>query len=1263
MSNPIKQHTTGSRRGARQLACALTLTVIALLLTLSANASADSIVCATGSGTGQCEEPVGVAVDRSNGRVYVADLRNNRIDVFDSSGSFLLAFGWGVADGGTAALQSCGPAATPPTVSCFKGLPGSGLGQFDKPRRVAVDNNLASPAFHDVYVTDSNLRVQRFSPTGAFVSKFGEGKINRGGDPIAVGPGGNVYVGESQGQPRIEIFSPAGASIGASKLSSPNSVSDLAVDSSGDAYVMNGQIEKYELTEPEATKLNEIGALTNIRAIAVDQDDNLFVAHDEGIYWIVTKLSPSGEILKRFAYDAIEFGFTGIAIGTGGEVFGSESWVGAPLLGNKVLSIPQPPPGPLPCCLQSAVGNTKTTINGRINPEGKSTTYHFEYVDQESFEKEGGFASPKTVKTTESASIGSDFSLHPFEAEIGCTNPEFPPQPSCLKPGTEYRFRLVATNADGSSEVEGEFETKPPFEILETFATEVGTTEGRLHAVVNPLGIATTGYFEYVDDAKYQASGFAEASKAPDVGNAQAPLSFGSGEAGDEVSTLISSLEPGVTYHYRVVVTDPFVSKAGPEHTLWTFPLTTAPANSCPNSIFRSGPASKLPDCRAYEMVSPVDKNGGDIKVLNSTLNYAARLEVSSTDGNRFAYSSVTAFGDAVSAPWTSEYLATRQEGEGWSTHAINPARESNSLALIPAFKWDAQYKLFSPDLSEGWLIHDSDPPLDECAPEGVLNLYRRDNTTNSYEALTIAKPTNVGTDGYELELQGVSADGDHAVFRANGKLTNKAATAGKPQVYMHDRGGEGGCGTLRLVSVLPDSSASTGISSLGTFEGLPGESRGSAVSNAVSADGSRVFWSTDGSAMYLRDMAVGKTVQIAASGLFKTASPDGSKVIYTAGKDLFEADADKALAGEPASTLIAEDARNVVATSEDLSRIYFISQQAIGGEGEAGKPNLYLREGGATTLVATLYGGDATLPGLGDLSDFIQQQGFALGNMNSISNGVRTTTDGSRLAFVSMGSPTGYDNTDAVDAEGRKALEVYLYDAETDELACVSCNPTGARPLGRTFKSFGSTKTRRVAARMPAGQNMLVTPRALTSDGNRLFFDSYDALLPRDTNGKGDVYEWMRASGQKDCDKAGAELYVPNSGGCLSLISSGLNPVDSELADISPDGTDVFIRTASSFLPQDPGLVDVYDARVNGGLPQPPPSPPACEGETCQGAPSPPNDPTPASAGFKGPTGVPSKPRCAKGKARRKGRCVAKKHKKQSKQSKRANDNRRAGR
>ena len=492
-----------------------------------------------------------------------------------------------------------------------------------------------------------------------------------------------------------------------------------------------------------------------------------------------------------------------------------------------------PRPARCPAAWKSSRGNTKATLEGQVNPEGAASTYHFEYVDQKSFEDENGFDSPNTVKTAESGALAADFSLHAATAAIGCANP---PAGSCLVPSTVYRYRLVAKNTNGENSVEGQFKTLPPFEVEGPWTTEVTTNAAKLNVAVNPLGIPTTGYFEYVDDATYQADlakgaghdGFAEASKTPDPGT---PIDFGSGNAPVQGSAQLSGLVPGATYHYRAVVIDSFVTEPTEAHTLTAFPLAKAPTNACANVAHRGGFSAQLPACRAYEMVSPVDKNGGEIKVLGSTLNYPARLEQAATDGNRFAYSSITAFGDALSAPWSSEYLASRVEGVGWSTHAISPPRESISLTLTPAFKFDVQYKLFSPDLANGWLIHDTNPPLEPCAPEGVLNLYRRDNLTGAYEALTTSVATNIGADGYELELQGASADGSKTVYRANGALAVSsgplASKSTLSQLYMHTQDPAGGCGETRLVSVLPNGKASALDSSLGTFLGLPGESRG----------------------------------------------------------------------------------------------------------------------------------------------------------------------------------------------------------------------------------------------------------------------------------------------------------------------------------------------------------------------------------------------------------------------------------------------------
>jgi hypothetical protein len=80
---------------------------------------------------------------------------------------------------------------------------------------------------------------------------------------------------------------------------------------------------------------------------------------------------------------------------------------------------------------------------------------------------------------------------------------------------------------------------------------------------------------------------------------------------------------------------------------------------------------------------------------------------------------------------------------------------------------------------------------------------------------------------------------------------------------------------------------------------------------------------------------------------------------------------------------------------------------------------------------------------------------------------------------------------------------------------------------------------------------------------------------------------------------------------------------------------------------------MDVYDARVNGGIPEV--LNPPCEGQACKGpAPQAPSEPTAASATFSGP-GNQAARRCAKGKVRKRGRCVKRPrghHRKQAKQS-----------
>jgi hypothetical protein len=580
-----------------------------------------------------------------------------------------------------------------------------------------------------------------------------------------------------------------------------------------------------------------------------------------------------------------------------------------------------------------------------------------------------------------------------------------------------------------------------------------------------------------------------------------------------------------------------------------------------------------------------------------------------------------------------------------------------------------------------------------------VPNLYRRDDCgPPDFELLTTAVPPGFsreleGTDSkYIPGIQGFSVDGSRTVIRADAVLTpdacktNQEESKGLFQVYVAHQG------NLHLVSVLPNGKPACVHSSVGTMRSRFGNVEEDNVFHAVSDDASRIFWSTSGRAdnkspvtenggsedqpgpLYVRENPEGEvggnakcsetrpgqacTIRITndSKARFWGADVKGTTAIYTTGanddSELFEYDIDT-----ETPTPIAKGVVGVAGMSNDATHVYFVSTEALSGSGanpqgdeaQAGKPNLYLHEQGVGTarFVATLADIEVLPPSPAALFPYAR---------TSLVSG-----DGTHIAFTSAASPTGYDNTDANSEQ--PDVEVYLYDAGNGagggQLTCVSCNPSGARHAGRAVSNDLRTGEPDLwtAATIPGWEVEFHPDRLLSADGNRLFFESFDGLVPRDTNGKEDVYAWERATDKQDClSTLGGEVFLGEdpaaSGGCLSLISSGQSSADSEFLDASRSGDDVFFTTAKSLLPQDYGLLDVYDARVDGGFPPPPAPKPPCEGEACQPPISPPNDPTPGSASFQGsgnlkPGNTKRSRPCPKAKRRvrkaGRARCVAK--------------------
>lgn len=562
---------------------------------------------------------------------------------------------------------------------------------------------------------------------------------------------------------------------------------------------------------------------------------------------------------------------------------------------------------------------------------------------------------------------------------------------------------------------------------------------------------------------------------------------------------------------------------------------------ACPASSL-SGP---LPDNRAYEQVTPADKNGGDVGGPSFEGRFANALGQSATDGNSISYTSFSSFADAVSAELFTSYISIRGS-TGWSTHAISPPAAQPSRLVEPP-----PFRAFASDLSAS-VLEWKEPLLTPEAAPGYTSLYLR-HGDGSYRLLTEVTPPNRLPDSYRAWFAGATPQLSHIVFEANDALL-PGAPAGASSVYEWSPAG------LQLVSVLPAGEAAPAAQA-----GSPSEGD---YSNVISADGSRVFWTADAQ-LYVREDGM-RTVKLNASrrkaslgdgsANLLAISADGAAAFFSDTTSLTDAPDDHGglyeynLKSESLRLLTPDpggepDIEGMLGASEDGSLAYFVSRAVLTPESQDGAPNLYVARKGALELIATLSSEDSQ-----DWSESFEERSS------------RLTPDGKHLAFLSRRSLTGYNNTDAL--TGTTDQELFVYEPEGDRLTCVSCNPSGARPIG--------------SASLPIGTFSDYRSNIFSADGAQLLFNSADALVSTDSNHRQDVYEFENGSPR--------------------LISTGTGNDISALVDVGGGGRDLFFTSRSQLVPSDSdNSADIYDARINGGFPVTPvPSP--CTGEACRG-------------------------------------------------------------
>jgi hypothetical protein len=634
---------------------------------------------------------------------------------------------------------------------------------------------------------------------------------------------------------------------------------------------------------------------------------------------------------------------------------------------------------------------------------------------------------------------------------------------------------------------------------------------------------------------------------------------------------------------------------------------------SCPNEAFRTGASAHLPDCRAYEMVSPADTNGRTLTVPSSfglggiPFNLFP-IELASPVRASFVFQAANG---ALATPGGGGgaydlYRASR-EAAGWKTvERLTPTPSDRKWLLPGGVSADHQYAFAN-------------------APSG--NFLRKPG--GAFD------PLGLGNGETEPYAQGryISEGGTHVIFSTGSAKKGQsgwcleAGPACKVQPLAADAPAEGtgavydrpADGPPRVVSLFPGG---------GTPD--PGEN---AFYKGNSRDGTTIAF-TIGETLYVRVKSGEpgeETLKVAEGAedklVFAGISDEGRYLFYVAAGNIYRFDTTDGSAEQVNSS----GDGMIVNVSADGSHVYFISEQQLdGGKGTAGQPNMYVWSADATRYITTVAqtdlegtSGPSLTTGVPALTTWTSWVTNPVGPFETEggpgADSSRTTPNGHFLVFESRARLTSYDNAGHT--------EIYRYDDSAPGLSCVSCNPT-AEP---------ATSDARLQE-LPRIRPQVILHN-LSDDGTRVFFETAEALASEDTDGINDVYEWQETplGGPPSLISSGKTIPYTGPAGFLKAESK-----PNTLFSITPDGSDVFFSAPEALVPGagDHGTQVIYDARVGGGFPSSPAAQ-ACSEEGCRslsgpGIPAFPGGGSEATAGSGNVK--PKRHRCHRGKKHRKG-------------------------
>jgi hypothetical protein len=666
------------------------------------------------------------------------------------------------------------------------------------------------------------------------------------------------------------------------------------------------------------------------------------------------------------------------------------------------------------------------------------------------------------------------------------------------------------------------------------------------------------------------------------------------------------------------------------------FALTAAPASAaeCPNTQYRTGASAELQDCRAYELVSPPQKNGVGVRtyptsVISGATNTPGHV---SPDGNAIAFTpGVGPAVDDAERGFGFRQVARRTEA-GW----INaPALSGASpLAPINGTVSSMRYALTSDDARK--TLFGSGTPF-------TPDIAYSDQTPTSLHAIYLAtegagtqwltrpqvagaspRPGDPANTVSIYAPVGGSKDLSAAFFATRGTLTGADIDAGRAALTswglyrvkdgqvssagVLPGGGIDAGGAVLAGMALPNGGASTSALS----GQMPSQYR---YGRSVSDDGDRwAFVSPDPHAATGRPPQLYVGQEAGASKLLSAELGQQQPVPSSSGVRVVGAI--RAAQSQSATT----NAGAVYAVASNDTRVVVFATSDALVDGVISDP---------AVVRAYRYDASGPEPTLEHLSDLDRPASQPQGDFGPV---LAMSGDGSRILYRNeadqlklwrQGQPTvlisngvarvtaaalGGVTDAAFAADGRSFVinsrvalrsnplhpaggtspqnQVYHYDESTDRLTCVSCPQPNQVPAGpASWVLDGIDNGFEVNT---TGGNMQGN-RGISSDGQRVYFTTIAPLSFADHNVTADVYEWRRGRDG------------------VALMSSGSSSSPGDwLIGMDAEGGNVFFTSQQRLVADDSDdLYDVYDARVDGGLaPATFDRETSCELDGCQGPP-----------------------------------------------------------